>query len=419
MSRLAIHGGRPVIDARSAKFEWPIICDGIRRVVEEQLQTSLSIRDRSGVFRDFEEQFSRYHGRRHAVLSNSGTSAILSMFEGINLAPGDQVIAPGFSFHASASPAVYLGAQVIFADIDEQGGISADAVIHLLSDRTRAVVVTHLWGLPARDVLRITSECRERGVYVFEDCSHAHGASLNNVRVGSIGDAAAWSLQGQKVVSGGEGGIMLTDDDGIFARAILHGHYNRRTRDEIPRSSDLWRYFETGLGLKLRAHPLAIAIALEQFGHLGEFLLQKNVFARYLMDAIHDYDFLRLPFVDDMTPSWYAFPLLFDGDALDGVTRESFVRALRAEGLVEVDIPSATNVLADLPLFRFPREVLGRRYSFDAPSRDLDGLTNAREYARKLIKLPIWAYQKDQRIMQGYVDGFRKVADYVEQNGSL
>lgn len=213
---------------------------------------------------------------------------------------------------------------------------------------------------------------------------------------------------------------MLTDDELIFERALLQGHYNRRTREEISSTNLLKTYFETGLGLKLRAHPLAIAIALEQFGHLDQYLSQKNEFALQLRAALDGFEFLRLPFVDKhIRPSWYAFPLHFNSLLANGVTRQEFVTALHAEGLCEVDVPSSTNVLADLPLFTTPQSVLGKRYPFRENIAINVEIPNARIYAREVFKVPIWARAEDTEIVDAYIEGFRKVSDHVVRHGRL
>jgi perosamine synthetase len=389
----------------------------MERAVLEQLNKSLSIRDNSGVIGDLERLFMEYHSRSHGLLSNSGTSAILSMFEGLGIGPGDEVIGSVYSFHASVSPAVYLGAEVRFADVDIDGGISAESLAAVFTDRTRAVVITHLWGLPCRDLARVAALCASRGVALLEDCSHAHGARLDGELVGTHGRAAAWSLQGQKVVSGGEGGIMLTDDRGLFERAVLQGHYNRRTRDEIDRSSELWAYHQTGLGLKLRAHPLGAAVALEQFRKLDDFLNVKNEFADTLAQALADYPFLELPrFGSNSRPSWYAFPIRFYSGRAGGVSRERFVEALHAEGLVEVDIPSSTNNLAHLPLFADPGRVLQRRAT-STPGGPEQSFPGAAEYASRVLKLPVWGRRDDRWVIDAYIEGLRKVADHVASQG--
>jgi dTDP-4-amino-4,6-dideoxygalactose transaminase len=135
-----------------------------------------------------------------------------------------------------------------------------------ITDKTKAIVVTHMWGIPC-DMDAITVIAKKHNLRLLEDCSHAHGAKFNEQKVGTFGDAAVWSLQGQKTVTGGEGGILLTDDGEIHTRALLLGQYNKRCKQEIPRDHPLYQYALTGFGLKLRAHPLAIAMADQQFDH--------------------------------------------------------------------------------------------------------------------------------------------------------
>lgn len=145
-----------------------------------------------------------------------------------------------------------------------------------------------------RENKKIADFCKEKHIYLLEDCSHAHGAEIYGKKVGTFGDIAAWSLQGQKTVTGGEGGIILTDDKKMFNRVLLQGHYNKRPKSEIDKSDDLYKYYLTGMGLKLRAHPLAIAIADEQFGHLNDFLRTRNEYATRITEALKNTLSLRL-----------------------------------------------------------------------------------------------------------------------------
>jgi perosamine synthetase len=144
--RPAILGGKKIIDENDARFIWPKITDKTIKALLEQLKSSISIYDRSGIFETFENEFANYHNRKYALLSNSGTSAIFSMFEGIDLRIGDEVICPVYTFHASVSPLMYLGAVPIFCDCDESGSITVAEIIKRRSAKTKAVVVTHMWG---------------------------------------------------------------------------------------------------------------------------------------------------------------------------------------------------------------------------------------------------------------------------------
>lgn len=261
MEKLAIFGGEKIAKDDEMKFNWPRITNDTEKVVIEQLYKTISIYDNSGIFGEFEKKFADYHNKKYALLSNSGTSAIFSMFEAIDLRNDDEVLCPVYTFHATVSPMMYFGAKPIFCDSDNEGNISFDSVKNKYTENTKAIIVTHMWGVPIKDIQKIADFCKEKHIYLLEDCSHAHGAEIYGKKVGTFGDIAAWSLQGQKTVTGGEGGIILTDDKNLFNRALLQGHYNKRPKSEIDKSDDLYKYYLTGMGLKLRAHPLAIAIA--------------------------------------------------------------------------------------------------------------------------------------------------------------
>lgn len=172
LSDLVINGGPPVTDPESARQVWPRITREVEEAVVRQLYDSTSIRDRSGVFAEFEDEFRLYYDRSYGLLSNSGTSAIFSMYEGSGLAEGDEIVAPAYGFSASVSPLLYLGATPAFADTDLEGHLTAAAVEEALTPRSRGVLLTHVRGVPAADTERIAEVCKARDLLLFEDCSH-------------------------------------------------------------------------------------------------------------------------------------------------------------------------------------------------------------------------------------------------------
>ena len=417
-TKLAIHGGEPTINPEDARFEWPVITSSTEQAVLDQLYSSLSIYDDSGVFGLFEKRFAERHGRKFGLLSNSGTSSILAMFEAIGLRAGDEVIAPVYTFHATVSPMMNIGGVPIFADCDSEGNVTLEEVKRRRSDKTKAVIITHMWGVPVRDIVLIAEYCRNEGIYLLEDCSHAHGASIDGKPVGSFGDMAAWSLQGQKIITGGEGGILLTDNSNLLNRALLHGHYNKRPKSAIDPSDPMYEYSLTGFGLKLRAHPIAIAIANQQLGLLDDFIYYKNSYASRIIEVIDSFEFVRFEHLDNtVQPSWYALGFHFVADKAYGVTREEFVQALHAEGLIEFDIPGSTGLLNKLPLFTNPQEVLPRVYSKPLPIQH--GFSVAEDFYGSFIKIPVWAYDEDESIVTAYIEGFTKVARYLELHKTL
>jgi len=415
---LAINGGHKVIEPEAARFDWPRITSEIEQAVLKQLHETISIYENSGIFSNFEAKFARYHNRQFALLSNSGTSSILAMFEAIELGASDEILCPVYTFHATVSPMMYLGAIPVFCDADSMGNISLDEIKAHKTDKTTAVIVTHMWGNPVQDIEAIAAYCKTEGIFLLEDCSHAHGAEINGKKVGSFGDIAAWSLQGQKIITGGEGGILLTDQKDLYNRALLHGHYNKRPQKEIDESEPMREFYLTGFGLKLRAHPIAIAIADQQFDQLDSFLAVKSRYAAKFNDAFAKYSFLKTPkMTEDYKPSWYAYGLRFVADEAFGVTKDDFVAALHAEGLVEVDVPGSTGLLNNLPLFMHPERVLGRLYK--EPIDTQMGFDGAQSFYDDFFKLPVWAFEDDSPVVDAYIRGVVKVADYLVAHRSL
>lgn len=418
--QLAIHGGSAIASPEEAGFEWPRITREVEAAVSQQLHESLSIYDRSGIFAKFEDSFSSYFGRRYGLLSNSGTSAILAMFEGIGPRSHTEVLCPVYTFHASVSPLTYLGLTPVFCDADDAGNITLEEIQRRRTDRTSAVVITHMWGMPVADSHAIGEYCKAEGLDLLEDCSHAHGAEINGRKVGTFGTAAAWSLQGQKIITGGEGGVLLTDRQDVYERALLQGHYNKRPLKEMRPDAPLREYYLTGMGLKLRAHPLAIVIAYQQFQLLEDFRATKQRFADMMTSALSGYDFLVPPrSPDSHQPSWYAYNLKFDSSHAHEVTRERFVEALHAEGLVEADIPGSTGLLHTLPLFTRPEGILGRLYSKGMGGQGSEEFPAAASFYNSIIKFPVWAFEDEEPIVRRYIDGITKVADYVASYGKL
>lgn len=231
------------------------------------------------------------------------------------------------------------------------------------------------------------------------DCSHAHGASINGQKTGTFGDGAGWSIQGDKVLSGGEGGVSLTPHPEIFYRQLLHGHYNKRCKAEIPKGHPLQDFAVTGSGLKNRAHPLAITIAHNQLQKLPAILDHKSKSAAHFIKTLSSVPFLKAPVVEDgVQPAWYALIFRFDpSKAPPGVTRERYVEEVMARGMKFIDIPGSTRPLFDEALYRRPWEVLAHVYEPNAYAADwkAEDFPGANAFHASVIKLPVWAYEDD------------------------
>lgn len=148
-SRLALRGGTPVRHESGAHFTWPPITAATAKAVLDQLGTAVSIYDRSGVVADLEDALGDYFDVRHAVLTSSGTAALHSTYVASFIEPGDELIVPAYTFLATVTPLLHLGAIPVLADSDETGNMSVDDVAARITPKTTAIMVTHLWGIPA------------------------------------------------------------------------------------------------------------------------------------------------------------------------------------------------------------------------------------------------------------------------------
>jgi len=411
-SQLALLGGTPpVIFQPAPHFPWPLITERTKQAVLKQMDQTISIYDRSGIFAEFEDRWNAYHGTRYSLLTSSGTMGLFTMFVACELGAGDEVIVPAYTFHATASPLLWTGATPILCDCDESGNIDPNALRELITSHTKAVVVTHLWGVPAQ-MDAISEICQEHGLLLLEDCSHAHGATYQGRLVGTWGDVAVWSLQGQKVLTGGEGGILSTNDQRIYEMANLVGQYNKRCKKEIDPHSELYQFYVTGMGFKLRAHPLAIAIANEQFDHLDIWRAQKSEFAHAMIDRLSRLPGLRMPLVPpNSNPSWYAFVMQYQSDELGGLSLRRFHEALVAEGALEADLPGSTTPLNELALFQNPG-ALFPQYTGTSLSYHPGQFQAAERFSAQALKLPVWVRPEDADLVELYIQAIEKVIQH-------
>ncbi|MFR9729506.1 DegT/DnrJ/EryC1/StrS family aminotransferase [Saccharopolyspora sp. MS10] len=405
-SPLAIHGGPPAVRSAAPQVTWPPLDVGRAVAVTAQLCTRVSPPGRGGVIAELEGGLAEFFGVRHAVLTSSGTAALHAAYSALGLADGDEVIVPAYTAHPTATPLFHLRAKPVLVDCDELGNLDPLGVEAAITPATRAIVVTHLWGVPAR--IEALAEIAERhGLRLVEDGSHAHGAAVGGRRVGTFGDVAAFSAGGTKPLSAGEGGFVLTDDDDLYYGVLLHGQDGARCRAEIPIDHPLRRYAVTGTGLAQRMHPLGAAVALGQLGELDRRLGGRRQLAARMIAELRGLPGISVPEVPARSaPAWYALALLHRPEELGGLPVDALVAALRAEGCLEVEHPRSPRPLNEHPLF-------------DAPNRIFPNLPEgwpryrAGQYPRAERRhrntLTVRVPHDDPVLAEGYVRAFRKV----------
>jgi hypothetical protein len=225
----AVLGGAPAVTAsQDEAHRWPILTEADERAVLEVLRSGdLSIHP---VVSDLEDDFRQWLGVEHAVAHNNGTGALHAAMHALEISAGDEVIVPSATWWASVMPVLHQGAVPVFAETEfDCGGLDPADVEAKITDRTKAIVVVHLFGMPSK-MDALTDVARRHGLRVLEDASHAHGATYHGRPVGTLGDAAVFSMQANKLVPSAEGGVLVTNDAELRDRVIRYGHYERLLR---------------------------------------------------------------------------------------------------------------------------------------------------------------------------------------------
>lgn len=393
---------------KTYKYIWPHITGSVKNAVLEELNKGeISIYNRSGIFEKFEDAFAKYYGVKYALLFSSGTAALHASMIGCGFGPGDEVICPAYTFYATVTPIFQTGAIPILCDANESGNIDPEKIEKLVTKKTKAVIVTHMWGIPCQ-MDKIKAICRKYGLMLIEDCSHAHGAIFKGSKVGTFGDVSAFSLQGQKIITGGEGGIIITNNREIYERGLLLGHYNKRCKQEISPTSKYFPYALTGFGLKLRAHPLAISMAYEQFTHLGKWhkVMTKN--AEYFASYLKNIKGITLPKFNESEPSWYAFVIQVDPNTID-ITPKELCDEFINKGISGADMPGSTCPLNLIKLFQEPA-LLFPTYK-DVISYKEGDFPVAEKFFANAIKFPIDIYDTDsyRNVLKNYANTISKI----------
>ena len=235
---------------------------------------------------EFEKNFADYCNTKYAVAVHSGTAALHLALMAIGIKEGDEVITTPFSFIASANCILYVNAKPVFADIDEKTfNISPDSIIKKITDKTKAIIPVHLYGQPC-DMKAIMEIAQDRNLKILEDACQAHGADFNNKKVGSFGDASAFSFYPTKNMTTSEGGMITTNDKEFAEKAKIFRNHGQ-----------IKRYEHEFLGYNLRMTDISAAIGIEQLKKLDKFNQKRIENACYLTQKIEKIRGINPPFI--------------------------------------------------------------------------------------------------------------------------
>jgi perosamine synthetase len=394
--------------------EWPVYEDAAIAAVADLLAHGRSFDyDYGDELAGFEAAFAAAHRRRHALALASGTAALLAAYSALGISAGDEVLVPAYTFFSTATPLFLLGAVPVLCDAGgENGNVSVETLEERITPRTAAIAVTHLWGHPC-DMTSISEYARRRGLALLEDCSHAHGSTYAGRPVGSFGDVSVFSVGGRKLVSGGMGGVLLTDDGDLYSRSCLLANFRHRTDLTIP-YSDYEPFLTTGLGGNFRMSPVAAVLAGSHLSALAQLVAWRDRNVTALVEAI-----TQLPAGLSPVPTEAGCTV---GARYDGVvavdegfdlTRDELARRLQDAGL-KVREP-ATRPLHHYAIFRgaapawsahVAAAVRAAARANDRPFPAADRLFD------RWLRLPVnFLWDPDGAIVAPYVDACERLLD--------
>lgn len=272
--------------------------------------------------REFEESFRSYVGTRHAVTVNSCTAALeISMrFYGVG---GREVIVPTNTFASCVKAVIYAGGTPVLAGMNPQTFcLDTEDVLRRINQKTAGVLVVHIAGLVYPDIDRLREVCRERGLFLIEDPSHAHGATIDERPAGSLADAACFSFYPTKVMTTGTGGMITTDDDDLaaYARSVRH-HGQGESLESIVNMGNDWCMDE-----------MSAALGVYQLRRLEENVAHRNQVVGWYRERLAAVDWISVPnYPENLRHAYYKFPVMLERGIDKGKLRSVMLEEYQIE----------------------------------------------------------------------------------------
>ncbi len=418
LSKLAIDGGARVISNGAVK-RWPVLNDADRaavlKVFDNEAEFGNALHTNSAPFaQQLQDQWAEFCGAKHCIVTNGGTSALHMALAASGVQPGDQVLTSAYSYWATAASILHQNAVPVFVDSDpDTATMDPAAIEERITEYTTAILPVHIHGMPA-DMDPILEVAEKHGLIVVTDCCQAHGAGYRGRKVGSIANASGFSLNRSKNLTGGEGGLVTTNDERIYRRAGAMTRFGIVEEEGFPGFS--------GLGFNYRPHEFTNALICSQLERLPANNAGRREMARHLSARLND-----IPGVEGPPEPEYADPCYWNYmyrvrpeqlglDVEPRVLRAGLCRALAAEG-----IPTGPVQAQPVP----GEEIFQRKVGFGngcpwcGPAGDVE--YNVDEYPATQEICANRAFiggvhpPNDLSLMQLYLDGFTKALEQPDR----
>jgi len=319
----------------------------------------------------FEEEFASWLAVHSAVATNSGTSALIAALRAVGVGSGDEVVIPALTFVATVNAVLHCGARPVLVDVDKDSwNLDPNAVAEAIGQDTRAIIAVHLFGLAA-SMSDLNALSKRTNVSLIEDACEAVGSTYGAEQVGGLSNAGVFGFYPNKLLTTGEGGMVVSTDAGVVekARAISnqgYGSSGRLLEEAVP-------------GHSFRMNEFGAALGRAQLASLDSRVVEREELAAKYFDALSSVTGLRMPLIDPTSRrGWFTFPLLLP----PGINRHRVMTTMERSGIETADYFTALHRLSgyqDLCVQRSP-------------------LDNSDDIGRRLLCLPLWEGMDDGTI---------------------
>lgn len=267
----------------------PLIAKNSLKYVKECIKSGW-ISSQGKFISSFEKSFAEFLGVKFATTTTNGTAALHLALTSLNIGPGDEVIMPDLTIISCPFAVLYTGAKPVLVDVDKQtGNIDVSKIESKITKKTKAIMVVHLYGNPV-DLDPILKIAKKHKIFVIEDAAEAHGATYKGRKVGSIGDVGCFSFYANKIVTTGEGGMITTNNEKIFKKAVLLKDLAHSTNK---------RFFHHHVGFNYRMTNMQAALGLAQLEEVDKYIKKKRWMADLYNKLLKDQKNLELPIEQD------------------------------------------------------------------------------------------------------------------------
>jgi dTDP-4-amino-4,6-dideoxygalactose transaminase len=406
MAQLAVNGGRKI---RQKEFPvWPQYDSKERQALEEVLESRVWWRTPGTKTLEFERAFASFHGAKHGIAVTNGTAALEVTMSALGIGPGDEVIVPDFTFVATASAVLYAGALPVTVDVSpEDYCLDPQLTEAALTPRTRAIVAVHMGGHPA-DLDALGTLARNKGIALIEDSSHAHATEWKGRRIGSHGTAGTFSFQSSKLMTAGEGGIIVSNDD-VFERQA-------RSVQDCGRMPGEWFYSHYINSSNYRLSEWQGAILSAQLTRLDE-----QTALRHKNGLLLDKLLARIP---GITPQkldprctrngHYAYIFHVDSRHFAGASVEKLIQAMNAEGIPNQASYPPVHALDIFSSGEYRKRLSGTQAGEEHAFLQRE-YPNTRRAAFETIWIPQPCLLGDQQDMQEIADAWAKIQKFARE----